>query len=192
MNIKSNKGLTLVEVIVTVAIMGIIIAPISLVFTTAYTNFNGESDKVAAQQGARDILYGKGIDSYGNRSYGIMGDLERSSAKANNITIEDIIEPNKGRSISMPGTIIDKTSLKEKAVTKKYSYIDGVLYYDNDTSNSNPVKYIDQKSSTNKAVIVSDFSAEKIDNKLITISVTVTCGDGEITLESSYRIPDIE
>jgi prepilin-type N-terminal cleavage/methylation domain-containing protein len=200
MDIRSNKGLTLVEVVVAVAIMAIIIVPISLVFTTAYTSFIDESDKVAAQQGARDVLYGKGINSFG-----IMGDLERSDATSDLIKIGELIDindPDKGgRSIRITETSKD-VSGNTISVVKKYSYNGGVLFYDYDVNDSNQEVnfFLKEKSSNGHDVIVRNFLAQKVvkvtgstDTDVIKITVTVTCGQScDITLESSYRIPNIE
>jgi len=215
MDIKSKKGVTLVEVVVAVAIMAIIMVPISLVFNTAYTNFIVESDKVAAQQGAREVLYGKGMNSYG-----VMGDLERSNATASDdlIKIEDPIvlgSPNKGRSIS-----ITEVTDAGNGQTKKYYYEFDVaddswklkykiIYPDGSTSEDD--YFANATSSNNRQVKVTGFEVEKkakgadidtdpdpakvtiIDKDVIKITVTVACGkSGDITLQSSYRIPNIE
>lgn len=211
MNIRSEKGVTLVEVVVAIAIMGIIMIPISLVFTTAYTNFTKESDKVAAQQGARDVLYGKGI-----YSYGVMGDLERSDATSGEIVLDDRISDsaspdfNKYRSIKITETGTGQT--------QKYYYMQDtatlswMLKYKIMASNGIDVisdinYFLDEKSSNGHDVKVTNFVAEKVnkvtdpatgtdketETELINITVTVTCGQsGDITLQSSYRIPNIE
>lgn len=204
MDIRSEKGLTLVEVIAAITIMGIIMIPISLIFTTAYTNFTNESDKVAAQQAARAVLYGKGINSYG-----VMGDLERSDASSDLIKIEELIDtndPNKGgRSIRITESFKD-VSGNTVSVDKKYRFSGGEFLYDYDLSDSNlEVNYFANEKSTNgHDVKVENFLVENrkkgtdingitIDTDVIKITVTVTCGNsGEITLESSYRIPNIE
>ena len=186
MDIKSNKGISLVEVIVTVAIMAIIIVPVSMVFITSYTNFISESDKAAAEQCAREVLYGKGINSYG-----VMGDLERSNASGNRITFEDQSETGKYRTIK----------IKESADTKKYRFDKDnlVLYYDDGSGNEKDFFY-QEFSSNNHQVKVIDFVVEKkskgsvidkveIDTDVIIISTTVSCGEnGKVKVESSYRI----
>lgn len=214
MDIKSKKGATLVEVVAAVAIMAIIMLPISLVFTTAYTNFIGESDKAEAQQCAREVLYGKGINSYG-----VMGDLERSNATATNdfIKIKDPIDtsnPDKGgRSIS-----ITEVTAAGTGQTKIYYYMQDattliwklkykIIAPDGINVISDIDYFADEKSSNDKEVNVTGFEAAKIakgtiidtttgiktDTDVINITVTVTCGSsGSITLESSYRIPNIE
>lgn len=196
MNIKGKKGVTLVEVVVTVAILAIIIVPISLVFNTAYSSFIGETDKVTAQQSARELLYGKGINSYG-----IMGDLERSNTTSQAIIVGDVTEDINaiGPSIS----IKDDTG-----ATKVYTYVPdavlgGKLFYKTITPGGLTVSDVDyfdnDKSSNGRDVMVNDFIAEKIkkdsvtDTDMIKITVTVACGkSGNITLESSYRFPNIE
>ena len=205
MNIKSKKGMTLVEVIATVAIMAAIMIPISLIFTTAYSNFITESDKSTAQKSARAVLYGKGLYGNGSISYGVMGDLQRSNVGINNIKIDllDAGNSNKGRSIAITG---------DDNKTKRYSFIDGILYYEPDVSDLSKIEpksddnFLDEKSSNDREVKVLDFIVEKkekgtdidkdpdketyIDNDLIEVYVEVECGkSGKIALESSYRIP---
>ena len=199
MNIKSKKGMTLVEVIATVAIMAAIMIPISLIFTTAYSNFITESDKSTAQKSARAVLYGKGLYGNGSISYGVMGDLQRSNVSGNKIVIADLFDGNKGRSIVIYSD--DKT--------KRYSFKDGILYYEPDVTDlsKDPEpddNYLNEKSSNDRDVKVLDFIVEKkikgvdkdpitqavIDNDLIEVYVEVECGkSGKIALESSYRIP---
>ncbi len=199
MNIKSKKGMTLVEVIATVAIMAVIMVPISLIFTTAYSNFITESDKSTAQKSARAVLYGKGLYGNGSISYGVMGDLQRSNVSGNKIVIADLFDGNKGRSIVIYSD--DKT--------KRYSFKDGILYYEPDVTDlsKDPEpddNYLNEKSSNDRDVKVLDFIVEKkikgvdkdpitqavIDNDLIEVYVEVECGkSGKIALESSYRIP---
>jgi hypothetical protein len=203
MNIKSIKGMTLVEVIATVAIMAAIMIPISLIFTTAYSNFIAESDKSTAQKSARAVLYGKGLYGNGLISYGVMGDLQRSNVGISNIKIDllDAGNPNKGRSIAITG---------DDNKTKRYSFIGGILYYEPDVSDLSKVDpklddiYLDEKSSNDREVKVLDFIVEKkikgidkdpttqalLENDLIVVYVKVECGQsGKIDLESSYRIP---
>lgn len=189
MNIKSNKGLSLVEVIATVAIMAIIIIPISLVFTTSYSNFNIESDKAAAQKAAREVLYGKGFSSYG-----VMGDLERSNAGSDKITIGDIIDAS-----------VNSISILDDAGVKKIYYYNQAtqeLKYKNELTDEN--YFLNETSTNGRAIIVKKFDVKKItrgttidsvilDTDIIRVTVTVECGrSGNITLESSYRIPNIE
>ena len=205
MNIKSKKGMTLVEVIATVAIMAAIMIPISLIFTTAYSNFITESDKSTAQKSARAVLYGKGLYGNGSISYGVMGDLQRSNVGINNIKIDllDAGNSNKGRSIAITG---------DDNKTKRYSFIDGILYFEPDVSDLSKIEpksddnFLDEKSSNDRELKVLDFIVEKtekgtdidkdpdketyIDNDLIEVYVEVECGkSGKIALESSYRIP---
>lgn len=209
MHIRSEKGLTLVEVIVAIAIMGIIMIPITLVFTTAYTNFTKESDKVAAQQAARDVLYGKGINSYG-----VMGDLERSDATSADIILDGIISDsaspdfNKYRSIKIKSHITDANNIDVTSdVDHTYSFDGSTLKYEVSNPSSSGDYFNGQKSSNGHDVEVKRFTAEKVENlkdpatdtdrktetELIKITVTVTCGQsGDITLGSSYRIPNIE
>jgi prepilin-type N-terminal cleavage/methylation domain-containing protein len=202
MNIKSKKGVTLIEVIAAVAIMAIIIIPISLVFTTSYMNFIKESDKTEAQKSARAVLYGKGFDSYG-----VIGDLERSDAISSSITIGDMIDSSSGHSITIieysdNGTKIVKTT------TYYYDSVNHILKQKISDNTGNPVSdedYFKGEESTNGNTIeVTDFVVKRVakgtdvdatttDADLINITATVTCGQsGGIKLQSSYRIPDIE
>lgn len=197
MNIKSKKGMTLVEVIATVAIMAVIMVPISLIFTTAYSNFIAESDKSTAQKSARAVLYGKGLYGNGLISYGVMGDLQRSNASGDKITIGNLINQNieyKGHSISISDNngLLYRYSLNGTKLEYEYRDSDGNLVTED---------YLTEKSSNEREVKVLDFTVEKIekgtnvkgkiiDNDLIKVSVEVECGQsGIISLESSYRIP---
>jgi prepilin-type N-terminal cleavage/methylation domain-containing protein len=192
MDIKSNKGISLVEVIVTVAIIGIIMAPISLVFITSYTNFINESDKAAAEQFAREVLYGNGITSYG-----VIGDLERSDAKASDIILEG--GTTTSSSISIPYKYLDEHN-NEHAIIKKYSLDSGrnILNYSDVSSSGDYFK--GEKSTSGKEVKIIDFVAGikakgseinsiKTNAVIIEVSVTVETGkSGPVRLESSYRI----
>ncbi|HEY5583137.1 MAG TPA: prepilin-type N-terminal cleavage/methylation domain-containing protein [Ruminiclostridium sp.] len=210
MDIKNKKGLTLVEVVVTVAILAIIMIPISLVFTTAYASFIGESDKVTAQQSAREILYGKGINSYG-----IMGYLERSDATSSSIIIgTELNDVNAtGHSISIKDYNVTSTGqtkiyyYEQEAIPNIWKLKYKIIASDGLTVLSDVDYFINDKSSNGKTVEVKDFVVEKVkrtdgtapatatdkDTDLIKITVTVACGrSGNITLQSSYRFPNIE
>jgi hypothetical protein len=197
MDIKSTKGVTLTEVIAVVTIMLMIILPLSYVFTTAYTSFITESDKAAAQQAAREILYGKGFGYHG-----VMGDLERCNATSREIIVggdtHDVAFS--GQSISIPdddtGGVIRYTFIPD-------STNGGRLVYEKLDSESHLIlseNYIGE-NWTNGKIIINDFSIQKIkrtdagtdDNDKITVTVVVSCGkSGNITVESSYRLPEIE
>ena len=193
MDIKSNKGISLVEVIVTVAIMAIIIVPVSMVFITSYTNFISESDKTTAEQCAREVLYGKGITSYG-----VIGDLERSNAKSSEISVINN-DATSSSSITIPYT--DDKGYKG---IKEYIFKDGILNF-KDYNTTNSEDFFKDEKSSNKDINVIGFSAEMkqkgtdidtdpsketiINTNIIKITVTVKCGrSGQIKLESSYRI----
>ena len=199
MNIKSKKGMTLVEVIATVAIMAAIMIPISLIFSTAYSNFITESDKSTAQKSARAVLYGKGLYGNGLISYGVIGDLQRSNVGGDKITIDQDPITKKWRTISIADN---------KGLLYKYSFDGTDLWYGyrNDSDVWIQDVYLTEKSSNNKDVKVIDFAVDKkqkgtdidedpttqtiIDNDLIKVYVKVECGkSGPIELESSYRIP---
>lgn len=195
MNIKSKKGMTLVEVIATVAIMAVIMVPISLIFTTAYSNFITESDKSTAQKSARAVLYGKGLygnDGNGSISYGVMGDLQRSNVGGNKIRIGDNInaDTNIGNIIS----ILDNSN--SPIQTYKFDGSKLKYIYINDKGSTVEEDYFENYPSDKKEVKVLDFIVEKkekgtdIANDLVEVYIEVECGkSGKIALESSYRIP---
>lgn len=189
MNIKSSRGVTLVEVIVTIAILAIIVIPVSTIFSTAYSSFIAEADKITAQQSAREILYGKGINSYG-----VMGDLERSNATVGDVLIDNNSASMTGQSISITcdnGSIMQYSFRMDPGGEQQlfYKAAGGIEenYFENATS------------SNNNPVIVKSFTVSKkqrlpyMENDIIDISVTVLCGrSGDISLQSTYRFPDIE
>ncbi|QNU68114.1 prepilin-type N-terminal cleavage/methylation domain-containing protein [Ruminiclostridium herbifermentans] len=200
MNIKSKKGMTLVEVIATVAIMAAIMIPISLIFTTAYSNFITESDKSIAQKSARAVLYGKGLYGNGLISYGVMGDLQRSNVGSNKIQIGENIngDSNRGKSIS----ILDENNLPIQTyifngTSLDYIYLDDKgdpvreSYFENVTSNKKEVKVLDFVVEKKiKGKYIDPITNNYIDSDLIIVYVEVECGkSGKIALESSYRIP---
>lgn len=53
---RSRKGLTLIELIVSLSIMGIILAPISLIFYSGYSNFYYENDDMINIEKSREIM----------------------------------------------------------------------------------------------------------------------------------------
>ncbi len=179
MNIKETKGATLTEVIITVAILMIIMAPISLIFITSYTSYINENDKATAQQSAREILYGNSINSYG-----ILSDLERSGAMSKDIYIDGVTDD-----IDVSGT-----SLLIKNITsgeeKKYIFEPGEK---GKLTNGAGVIYNDP------SVIVDAFVVQKLkrnsenDCDSLKILIEVHCGNsGKVSYESTYRFQDIE
>ncbi|HHV60711.1 MAG TPA: hypothetical protein GXX49_10585 [Clostridiaceae bacterium] len=52
-NLRSNKGISLTELMVTVTILIVVMTPVSLLFTSSYKNFFIEEDTVKAQEQAR-------------------------------------------------------------------------------------------------------------------------------------------
>ncbi len=194
--------MTLVEVIATVAIMAAIMVPISLIFTTAYSNFITESDKSTAQKSARAVLYGKGLYGNGSISYGVMGDLQRSNVGGSKIVITELFDGNKGRIIS----IFDDNGLLYKYSFDSVKLMLGYEYRDAEGKYVKEDDYFNNDPSDKKEIKVLKFSVEKkekgtdidkdpntktfIDNDLIEVYVEVECGkSGKIALESSYRIP---
>lgn len=169
MDIKSQKGVTLTELIVTITIMAIIITPISVVFIQGYSGFFTESDKMNAQQCAREVLYGRGVNSYG-----IMGDLERCDNKLTSVT---------GKCISIGDSLDDM---------RVYSLADGVFSYN--TSSSAMTYFIDPKVKIKDfQVNLSPPVEGTTDTTIASISITVVYGrSGEVTLSSSYRFPKLD
>lgn len=53
---RSTKGMTLIELIVSLSIMGIILAPISLVFYSGYGNFYNENDDMINIDKSREVM----------------------------------------------------------------------------------------------------------------------------------------
>ncbi len=178
MNIKSEKGVTLTEVIGAVTILLILMVPLTFIFTTTYAKCVVEADKAAAQQVAREVLYGDGLNFNG-----IIGDLEKSNSKISEVVIEDILPD--GCSISIPSN---------KGI-REYLYKPG--------SNGGVIKYngtsINEKSSSGKEINITDFTVQPIykndlnDNDQLRVQVRVSCGkSGIVEVESSYRFPNIE
>ncbi len=203
MNIKSKKGMTLVEVIATVAIMAVIMIPISLIFTTAYSNFITESDKSIAQQSARAVLYGKGLYGDGLFSYGVMGDLQRSNAGKDRIVVDSQIN-GKGRILLIydKDGLLYKYSFESATLKLKYQYrgADGNLvkekdYFENDSSDKKEVKvlYFSVEKKDKGSDIDEDNDPDThtyIDTDLIEVYVEVEYGkSGKVALGSSYRVP---
>ncbi|HEX2926796.1 MAG TPA: hypothetical protein VHP38_11170 [Ruminiclostridium sp.] len=174
MNIKSEKGATLTEVIAAVAILGMLLIPLSYIFITSCTTYMGESDRASAQQAAREILYGNGLNFNG-----IIGDLEKSGAP-----MDCVIVTNDAAGISM--------SIPEHGTVREYTYLNHTL-----RCNGTPIY---QDSSTGKQIKINSFTVQRIsrsisndDNDKIRVQVEVSCGQsGSVKLESSYRFPDIE
>lgn len=183
MNIKSQKGITLTEVIVTLAIMAIIAAPITMVFTTAYTSFINESDKNTAQQYAREVMFGDGLNSKG-----IIGELEGSNASTIGINVS-------------PQSISIRQNDTGAAIKYEYQPIEsdyGTLIYTN-ASGAAIDLFNNAKSGNGFDVKLNEFFVEKVvktadtDTDLINITLKLSCGNsGIITLKNSYRIPAYE
>lgn len=182
MNIKSEKGVTLTEVIGAVTILMILMVPLSFIFTTTYNKCVVEADKVAAQQVAREILYGDGINYNG-----IIGDLEKSNAKigteSSDVNIDDTLPAR--CSISIPASDGNRVYLYDSNVEG------GVVLYNGKT--------INEKSSSGKDTKIVGFNLQKIlkndfyDHDQLRIQVKVSCGkSGNVEVESSYRFPNIE
>ncbi len=179
MNIKSEKGVTLTEVIGAVTILLILMVPLTFIFTTTYAKCVVEADKVAAQQVAREILYGDGINFNG-----IIGDLAKSNAKIGAKSSEVNI-PLNGCSISIPASNGNREYLYDSNVGG------GVVLYNG--------KRINEKSSSGKDIEIVGFHLQTIlknnfnDHDQLRVQVRVSCGkSGIVEVESSYRFPNIE
>ncbi|ACL76738.1 hypothetical protein [Ruminiclostridium cellulolyticum] len=173
MNIKSEKGVTLTEVIGAVTILLMLMVPLTFIFTTTYSKCVVEADKAAAQQVAREVLYGDGINFNG-----IIGDLEKS-----NSPISEVV--TNGCSISIPSNTESRDYLYEPDANV------GVIKYNG--------KRINDKSSSGKEINVTDFTVQLIykkdlnDNDQLRVQVRVSCGrSGIVEVESGYRFPNIE
>lgn len=182
MNIKSEKGVTLTEVIGAVTILLMLMVPLTFIFTTTYSKCVVEADKVAAQQVAREILYGDGINFNG-----IIGDLEKSNAKigteSSDVNIDDTLPAR--CSISIPASDGNRVYLYDSNVGR------GVVLYNG--------KKINEKSSYGKEINIVGFNLQKIlkndldDNDQLRVQVRVSCDkSGNVEVESSYRFPNIE
>lgn len=177
MNIKSEKGTTITEIIAAVAILAMLMIPLSYIFTTSYTKFITESDRAAAQQVAREILYGDGLNFNG-----IIGDLEKSGLQSDEVNIENL--SGNGLRISIPAA----------TGSRIYEYLPD--------SNGGEFKYnskkINEKSSAGYKIKINDFTVQKVsendnNDSQIRVQVKVSChNSGIVEVESSYRFPDIE
>ena len=175
MNFKSEKGVTLTEVIGAFTILLMLMVPLTFIFTTTYSKCVVEADKTAAQQVAREVLYGDGINYDG-----IIGDLEKS-----NSLISEVDIPPNGCSISIPA----KNGISEYLYEPDSS--GGVIKLNG--------KRINEKSSSGKDIKIRGFYLQKIlkdnfnDHDQLRVQVRVSCGKSRIVeVESSYRFPNIE
>jgi prepilin-type N-terminal cleavage/methylation domain-containing protein len=51
-----KKGVTLVEVIAAITILGIILTPLTSIFYMGYKNYFVENDRMTAQQSAKEVI----------------------------------------------------------------------------------------------------------------------------------------
>lgn len=71
--LKNRKGVTLAEMVLTIALLGIIMTPLTLVVMQGFNSYDVESNTVAAQEAARNIMNG------------IMEDLRENESNAVNV-----------------------------------------------------------------------------------------------------------
>lgn len=154
-----KKGLTLVEVIASLAILGIIMTPLTSIFYMGYKNYFVENDRMTAQQTAKEVV-GRIIDDL--RAYeNEYTEADTSSGKT--LTIKD--------SVNFPeDTIVYTFEENQKMVFR----------------NGTPL--IDNPAVLITGFLVQETIPSGFDSYMIKISVTVKTGKSEeINLEGSYR-----
>lgn len=134
----NNKGLTLTELIVTIAIMGVVMLPISLTFFNGYNSFFTENNNMLIQQQAREA-----IDS-------VISDLRKNDDKINKITISP---DNKKLTISndIPLITYDFQESQKKLQRNNIDIIDkGILSFkvEEDDTGENPILKIELSFET--------------------------------------------
>jgi prepilin-type N-terminal cleavage/methylation domain-containing protein len=53
---QRKKGLTLVEMLVALAIMGVLLVPVSMIFYSGYSNYYNENDDMISIQKSREVM----------------------------------------------------------------------------------------------------------------------------------------
>jgi prepilin-type N-terminal cleavage/methylation domain-containing protein len=71
---KRKKGLTLVEMLVALAIMGVLLVPVSMIFYSGYSNYYNENDDMISIQKSREVMDSiiEGLRMYENISTTVM------------------------------------------------------------------------------------------------------------------------
>ncbi|WP_010252566.1 type IV pilus modification PilV family protein [Acetivibrio cellulolyticus] len=154
-----KKGTTLVEVIASLVIVGIILTPITSIFYMGYKNYFVENDRMTAQQAAKDVLE---IITKDLRFY------ENKYTEVDAITGKSLI-------------IKDGTNFPGDEIV--YSFDEGqkmIL--------RNNVALLEDNTILITNFSVQEIKLSDYDSSLIKISVTVKSGKSdEINMEGSYR-----
>lgn len=154
-----KKGLTLVEVITSLAILGIIMTPLTSIFYLGYRNYFVENDRMTAQQTAREVI-GR-----------IMDDLR---AYENENTEVDLLT---GRTL----TIKDSVNFPEDLIVFTFDENERMVF-------RNGIPLIDNTAILITGFGVQETQPSGFDSHVIKITVTVKTGESEeIKLEGSYR-----
>ena len=154
-----KKGVTLVEVIAAITIVGIILTPLTSIFYMGYKNYFVENDRMTAQQSAKEV-----IDT-------IIGDLrlyENENTEVDTLTGKSLTIKD---SDNFPGDeIVYLFDEVQKKVLRNETYLlenSDILVTDFTVRETKPLGY---------------------DSSLIKIDVTIKIGKSEeISLEGSYR-----
>jgi prepilin-type N-terminal cleavage/methylation domain-containing protein len=163
LKLKNNRGITLTEMLVAIAIMCMIATPISFILLQGYRNFSEDNGTMTAQGAARSAIDG------------ILNDLRKNDNKSVSVSTEqsaggtiEILHIND--SLQYTYSTIDKKLLKNG--TSIFQEDEGVELVD---------FYI-------KEVRPEDRAVEGYDSSLIDIRVSVKVRLGQaVTLEDSYR-----
>lgn len=154
-----KKGLTLVEVIASLVILGIIMTPLTSIFYMGYKNYFVENDRMIAQQTAKEVL-GSIIDDL--RAY------ENENTKVDTIT---------GKTL----TIKDSINFPGDEIVYTYDENQNMVF-------RNATPQLDNTAILITGFSVQESIPLGFDSQVIKINVTVKTGKSEeINLEGSYR-----
>lgn len=171
MRLGNNRGFTLTELIMTIAVLGVIMVPVSLVLIQGYQSYYVESDSMDAQREAREIMYGDGVTSHG-----IIGVLRENDGSA--VNVQDYKDQN--------GNDTGETNVMS---------INGNIYtFDANVTTlqiSGAISGSYGNVTAFKVGIITkgtqDGNGNTYDNNMVNVSVSVKIGRGrEITVKSSY------
>lgn len=154
-----KKGMTLVEVIASLVILSIILAPITSIFYMGYKNYFVEHDRMMSQQTGKEVL---------NSIIEDLRAFENEHTKVDDITAKALIIKD---SINFPGDeIVYRYDEVEKTILRNGSNL------------------IDDSEVDITDFSVLETKPEGYDSSIIKISVTVRTGKSdEIQLLGSYR-----
>ncbi|MFZ5989585.1 MAG: type II secretion system protein [Bacillota bacterium] len=155
-----KKGATLTELMASLAILSIILAPISLVFYLGYKNFFFENDVMAAQQRAKEVLDMINSD---------LRMFENEYTEVDNITKSSVIIKD---AVHFPGEeLIYTYSPDQKKIFKN-----GIAVFNEDEE-------VEVTGFEIEEVKPSDY-----DSSLININITVKVGKSDmVNLQSGFR-----